>query len=412
MKKIIAALSLLTIIFISCSKDDSGEPKILSNENLITSFSLTIDNKVYMGDIDQINKTITFNVVGKDLKSLTPTVIYSKKAKLLPSAGVVQNFNNEIVYNVIAENGDSNAYRIIVNNRPLSSENKILTFSVVINNQTILADIDHNKKLITINTGTFDKTALTPKVTISPNATISPNVNSSINLSDAILISVTAENGDITSYKVIANPSKIEQITTISGVYTNNPMLLYVGADLSIYGDFLDINRTNAKLYLTDGTNNFPLPIIKSSNYNNGDYLVKYNLTTKIPKNIPTYAKYKIIFEYKDSKTESETYIDILAENAPNPISLNKSVYNFNDVLIINGDNLKEIISIPSSGSYYLIQNPYYDINLNSDKSELRVTLSNYQLFPSYFGLPEEEKIISILDNNRRVGATIKAVLK
>lgn len=412
MKKIIAALSLLTIVLISCSKDDSREPKTLNNENLITSFSLTIDNQVYLGDIDQINKTITINVIGKDVQSLKPTVIHSKNAQLIPSASVAQNFNNEIIYNVIAENGDSNAYRIIVNNRPLSSENKVLTFSVVINNQTITADIDHNKRLITLNTGTFDKTALTPKVTISPLATVSPNVNSSINLNNSIMISVTAENGDVTSYKVIANPSKIEQISTISGIYSNNPMLLYVGADLSIYGNFLDPNIPNAKLYLTDGTNNYPLPIIKSSSYNNGDYLVQYNLTTKIPKNIPTYAKYKIVYENMDSKTESETFIDILAENAPNPISINKSLYNFNDILIINGDNLKETISIPSNGSFYLIQNPYYDINLNSNKSELRVTLNQFQLFPAYYGLPEEEKIISILDNNRRVGATIKAVLK
>jgi len=409
MKKITA---ILAIIIISCSKGDSPEePIVLNDQNQITSFKLTINNETISGNIDQINKSITFNVVGADLTSLVPSVQYSDMAKLSPPKNESQNFNGEIIYNVFAENGDSNAYRVIVNNRPLGPENKIKAFSIFINNETIDATINDNLKLIIFNSGTFDITALIPSFTISEYATISPNTGVPQNFNNSVTYTVTAENGNIAQYKIITNPSKINGISTIAGTFTQNPTLLYVGAQIFIVGDFIDPNRPNAKLYLTDGINNYSLPILNSEMYSVNEYINEYNLYTKIPENVPTYGNYKIIYEANGFQSESESYVDILAENPPKHLSLNQDLYQVNDILIITGENLTDMIAIPSDGSVYLIQNSNnYDLSVNPERTEIKLTLDYYRLFPSYFGRGEEEKIITLLGPNRRVGETIKTV--
>lgn len=409
MKKIIILLNLFTLTIVSCSKEDSPEePVILSDQNLITSFSIQINNETISGNIDEVNKTINFDVVGADLNSLVPIVNYSAKSQIIPSENEPQNFNNEVIYNVIAENGDSNAYRVIINNRPLSSENKILSFSLVINNKTVDTNIDHDAKLITFNAGSFDITALNPAITISEYASISPSSNETQNFDNTIVYTVTAENSVIAEYKVHANHSNITGISTIGGTFTQNPTLLYVGAEIFVVGDFLDPNRPNAKFYLTDGTNNYDLPILKSEKYSVNDYIITYNLYTKIPENVPTYSNYRINYEVNDFISESEGFIDILAENLPKPLSLNQDLYKRNDVLIITGENLTDMIAIPSNGSVFLIENSNnYDYTVNTERSEARLTLDYYYLFRD-----PEDKIITLLGPGRRAGESIKTIFK
>jgi len=278
MEKLIKLL-IFTFIIISCSKGDSPtpEPVVLSDLNYITSFKLLINGELMSGHINQDN-TITFDVVGANLNSLTPVVEYSAKARLSPSINVPQNFNNEVDYTVFAENGDSNIYRVIVNNRPLSTENKILSCSVVINNNTIDADIDQESKMITFNSGEFNITALTPTIIISEYATISPNSESQQNFENIVTFTVTAENGETSEYKVISNPPQITAISTLGGSFSFNPLLLYTGAKIIVYGYNLNPNLPGAKLYLTDGTNNFPLSILDYSSYNYDPLYIGYLL--------------------------------------------------------------------------------------------------------------------------------------
>lgn len=412
MKRIITSLGLLILILISCSKEDEPkEPIVLSGQNSITSFKLTLNNEVVSGNIDQNAKTISFNVAGADLNSLKPTVQYSDKARLSPSESEAQNFNNEVSYTVFAENGDPNVYRVIIDNRPLGIENKILSFSVIVNNETIEAVIDHDKQLITFNAGSYDKTALSPAITVSEYATITPQSDTVQNFDNTIVYTVTAENGRVVEYKVIANAPKVNGLSTIVGTFTMNPTLLYVRADIYVVGDFLDPDRPNAELYLSDGTNNFPLTILRSENYSTNEYITTYNLYSKIPDNVPTSSNYKIIYKVDNFITELENYVDIVAENAPKPISLNQESYNWNDILIITGENLPDMISIPSNGSNFIIANSNnYDLSVNSERTELTLTLDYYYLFPSYFGNDPQEKIITLLGPGRRAGETITTI--
>ncbi|PSR09110.1 MAG: hypothetical protein C7M88_07645, partial [Candidatus Arcticimaribacter sp.] len=82
-----------------------------STENLISSFLLTIDSQVYVGQIDQENNTIQVNVpTGSDLQNLVPQITTSSYATIFPSTDATQNFDAPITYTVSAENGDVKDY--------------------------------------------------------------------------------------------------------------------------------------------------------------------------------------------------------------------------------------------------------------------------------------------------------------
>lgn len=412
--KITTLLFVISVIT-SCSKDaESDFPPVLSSENKITSFQLEIKDEIINGNIDQAEKTISFNVVGADISSLIPTVVYSEKAKISPLETVSQNFNSEVAYTVYAENGESKIYRVIINNRPLSKENKILSFLVNVNDETISADINQETHLITFNIGQFDKTQLKPNIKVSEFAAISPQNNSVNNFENITIYTVIAENGDETNYKVVVNAPKVSDISTLGGSFSFNPILVYSRADLIISGAFIDPDRPDAELYLTDGTTRYSLPFIKSSLYHTTDYITEYSIYTKIPENIPTYSKYKLVYRIDDFITESEGFIDVISENVPKPLELNQDLYESNDVLIISGENLTDMIAIPSNGSVYLIKKSNsYDLMVNSERTEIRLTLDYYRLFPSYFGNYEkQQKVITLLGPNRRAGETIIAVFK
>lgn len=387
------------LLLASCSKDNEPDvPIVLSSENAITSFGLTINGALINGTIDPLAKTISFDLVGADLSSLKPTVKYSNKAVLSPSENESQNFNIEVTYLVIAENGDSSVYKVIINNRPVAEENRILTFSTVINNETIEANINQNKLSITFNSGDFDRTALSPNITVSDYATISPDPTIPQNFETPVIYTVTAENGDVKVYKVSVNAPTFRNTSS-------RPILLFSRAELFISGNFLDQNLPGAELYLSNGTHIYSLPITSSVSYNENDYTTVYSIYTKIPENIPTHSNYRIGFRTDNSDVQSENVIDILAENAPKFVSLNQTSYSWNDVLVITGENLTEIITIPSNGSIFIVKKSgSYDYTLNSTKTEISLILDYGYFFPSYFGRSPSEKTMSFRTQDGRMG--------
>jgi len=392
MIKKIATLVCTLLVLISCSKDTEPDlPIVLSSQNTITSFKLTIDGEIFNGTIDQIEKTISFSMVGAELSSLKPTIEYSDKATISPLENENQNFNNEVPYTVYAENGESSIYRVIINNRPFSTENEILSFSVTIENETIDAEINQDSKTINFDVGDLNKTSLTPTISISEYATISPDVTIPQNFENPITYIVTAENGDKSEYVIIANMPEINNYNTSN--------LYYIRANLFISGKFLDPDKPGAEIYLFDGINKYQLPILKHENYS-GERATIFNLYTKIPENVPTDNDYKIIYKTDSYQIESSQFIDVVAENAPKFTSLNQNSYSWNDVLVINGENLTDTIVIPSNGSLYLIQNTYhYDYTLNSDKTQISLILDSRDLF-----YDPTEKIITFWGPERRIG--------
>jgi len=388
------------LILISCSKDTEPDlPIVLSSQNTITSFTLTVNGEIINGTVDQTAKTISFSLVGAELSSVKPTIQYSDKARISPLENANQNFNNEVTYTVYAENGDSNIYRVIVNNRQFGNENKILSFSVSADNETSVGNIDHETNIINFDIGGINKSSLTPILSFSEYATISPDPTIPQNFEAPVIYTVTAENGDEREYTLIANMPEIENYSNI-----NNSFLYYIRANLMISGKFLDPGKPGAEIYLFDGINKYQLPIIKHENYS-GEKTTIFNLYTKIPENVPTNSNYRIIYKTNLLQIESSQFIDVVAENAPKFTSLSQNSYSWNDVLVVNGENLTETIVIPSNGSNFIVKNSHnYDYTLNKDKTQISLILDYYYLFPAYFGLPPSEKTITFWGQGGRIG--------
>ncbi len=408
----------ILFVFLSCGKDEPevntvieqyvSEP--LSTENLITSFSLILNGEEQLGTVDQSTRLISFETAGANIEALRPKIEYSDKATISPSPDVEQNFEEEVAYTVLAENGEPNIYRVNVSNRPLSDANEILSFKITLNNQVIEANIDNELKEISFNAGSIDISGIVPNIEISEHATIFPESDVAQDFNNLDNYTVTAENGAQVEYKIIVNKPKITGLSTIVGIFSNNPMLLYTGVDMVVSGEFLNLDEIDSGVYLFDGENKFPLSV-SDVQKTEQEFVTFYSLSFKIPNNIPTNPNYKIVYESKNLIAESEGIIDLISENVPNPTSFNQTRYQRGDVFQLTGENLPAMIAIPSNGSLYLIANSgNYDLMVNDEKTLLTLTLDSYFLFPSYYGRVDEEKTITLLGPSRRAGATIKAI--
>ncbi|HSP83567.1 MAG TPA: DUF5018 domain-containing protein [Gillisia sp.] len=407
MKKI--TIIFLALLVISCSKDD--KPVVLATGNQILEFSLSIDGEIYLGIIDQQQKTISFETERKDVSSLKPTIIFSEKARIEPSPNMSRDFRQEVDYTVYAENGVPNVYRVRVNNRPVSLENEIDSFSFNIEGTSYDAVINRQTGFIRADVPLGDISALTPVINIPAHATIDPPANEARDFSIPVTYTVTAENGDRRSYTVQINEPEIEGI--ILG-YSANPSF-YVGAEAGLTGRFLLNEGEIPEVYFYDGTNKYvPEQLEFHNSY--GDFwegVRHYAVTFVIPDDIPTNV-YTVVMEKRGYRVEYNG-LDIKKENAPNPLSLSKEVFSRDDVLKIFGENLTARIVIPSNGSHYLLWETYaVDITVNNERTEMNFT-PNYRqdnLYPAYYGREQEERKITFFDESGRIGRSIMTIFK
>ncbi|WP_282143145.1 DUF5018 domain-containing protein [Cellulophaga baltica] len=407
MKNIIFILVLFVGVLSSCKKDDAPEtPKevVLSTENQIISFQLNIEGTLVTGSIDETNKLITLDTEDADVTSLVPIIEYSDDSTISPAVNVSQNFENEVAYTIIAENGDSNIYRVVVNN--ISSNTAILNFQLLINAKTYEGTIDNDSKTLYVET---DYTLETADIVFSlPEGTsITPVLEGTPNFYLPIEYIITAENGETTIYT----------LTTKAYYFfdNNSNHLFYSDATAGFSGTGLDLTIPNSSIIIENEQNSYTIQntiISNSSTYTNGMPFDAFRCT--FPDNITTATDYKIKYLIDgEVKTVSDFNIDVLAENVPVITSLNQEKYAWNDILIITGENLPDIISIPSNGSLFIIQNSNsYDLTVNNDRTQLTLTLDYSYLFPSYFGRPEGEKTITLYGTNRRIGTTINTIFK
>ncbi|RXG28347.1 DUF5018 domain-containing protein [Leeuwenhoekiella marinoflava] len=393
---------LFIFLIIACSKDEDSEEIILSSENKITSFQLMLNGVLENGDINDSDKSIIFNTAGANLNSLIPEVEFSKSATIKPDINSPQNFSNDISYTVYAENGETNIYRIIVNNRELSTENKILSFQLKLGEELTEGVIDESSKIISFNSGEYDISNISPEIEISERATISPNPGIEQNFNNIVDYQVTSESGVMSTYSVIANKPVIEDVQGLGGFSK-----FYVGATVYVYGKYINPEIEGSEIYLSDGVNTYPVEAkeIYSSFYENINY-TSFNF--QIPWNLPYNTNYQFIYKNDKGTFISESQLDIMMENAPKFTSSNQNQYSYLDVIEITGENLYPQIAIPSNGNIFLITEYYYDIRVNDEKTLLELTLDYYNLFPRYYGQGVQTKAITLFGPNSRVGESFE----
>ena len=405
MKKIVNQIICLLLIStsISCSKEDKNEPKILSSKNQILSFELPVDGDYIAGEIDEETKVISFNTIGQDLTHLKPRISYSEKARVVPSENEFQDFSSQVSYTVYAENGTSEVYRIQANNRPLSSEKKILSFALTIDGENVEAEINQDAKEIYIDVGT-EITGIDPTITVSDFATYEL-IDESPDFTKPVKYKVTAEDGSSVVYELQVNKPNIDYVRSWV-----EELLFYPGAEIIVSGKFLNIT-TNTNFFLENesGEKIFPEIVQKESYMNEMMRTEVYNTFIKIPYDAPT-GVYKLVVEL-ETYTLHYNGIDILADDVPRVSSSEKAEYHMNDTLVLHGTNLYPYIMIPDEGSHYLIApiGNYTKIEVNEDGTELRFLLDYHY---DQFFWPAENKHIYLMDENRRIGESIEVSFK
>ncbi|TAI48604.1 DUF5018 domain-containing protein [Flagellimonas allohymeniacidonis] len=107
-----ALFAIFLLLFISCSTDTSDDaPPTGSDQNNISSFIIS----GVRGTInDQENIISLILPEGTDLTALTPSIGIPTGATINPESDEEGDFSNPVIYAVTAENGEVNAYTVIV----------------------------------------------------------------------------------------------------------------------------------------------------------------------------------------------------------------------------------------------------------------------------------------------------------
>jgi hypothetical protein len=364
---------ILSVLFINCSKDDDS-PK-LSSENKILSFKIEVNNITYSGNINNVSKEVRIQTLGlENFTSVIPSIEISPNATINPTESTSQNFNNIVNYTVSAENGEIANYQIITENTPFSDEKKILDFELNIDNESFIGDINHNDLTIIVETYK-DVSDVSPIIEISENATVSPNANENQNFNIPVEYTVTAQDGTSNTYTV--NILKREINSTVQKCYVRATSFGRV--------TYLDLNNQDYQLYLENEVNSYLLNFFDIETWDDNGVSTT-NFYFYINENIETAINYKLRFKINgQTKAETSYEIDVLKENAPKINSANQQSYNYNDTLILTGENLVPGLRIPANGNIYQYNESY--VSVSSDQTILTFPMTvNYQMFPSWVG--------------------------
>jgi hypothetical protein len=171
--------------------------------------------------------------------------------------------------------------------------------------------------------------------------------------------------------------------------------------------DFMDPTVPGASLFLDDGVNQIPLPLLETTSYEN-QRIISHRVSTRIPDNTPTSADYKIVLQSGELRIASDFLIDVLAENAPRIISVNQDSYVEGDTLIVTGENLTDFIGVPSNASFYLF-NPDGNIvvTLNPEQTEYQLLMQGSFSRSAFFPFNATTRDVIFMTAERRMGDQI-----
>jgi len=231
MKKILT-LILLSVIYISCEKEKSGDNRIVSIDS--KNSSVTIDHEknsitlTFEKEADVNNSNIIVNLPGG--ASISPEL-------------TAKNIKTEKEYTVIAENGKIRKYTLsLVFLKSKACD--IISFKL----NEFEGTINENEILINVLKSS-DISSVTPELKVSENATVTCNQSLPYDLSKDIEFTVNAEDGNIKKYSLKVNYIKgLESIELIGGENTYEGEINYenytVNFDIS-YSFFAKLLKVN-----------------------------------------------------------------------------------------------------------------------------------------------------------------------
>jgi len=249
--------------------------QILPNtEHDIVSFS--VPEQKAPSSIDAINHAVKIQVVkGTNISALTPTISVSPGATIERPSGVTQDFTNNVLYIVTAENGSTQIWIVTINADPLNKETNIIEFSIFEQAApSIIDSINHTIQIEIVKDA--DITALTPTISVSPGATIELASGITADFTNDVTYTVTAEDGSTTQTwiaMVTIDPSvNINNLSNEGFRIYPNPASEYVRIELDAFADIRLLDITGKVVYREDnatGTRS-----IYVADYKKGMYLL------------------------------------------------------------------------------------------------------------------------------------------
>jgi len=195
----------------------------LSAEAEITAFSFA--EQVAAATIDATSGTITIEVLyGTDLTGLVSTFTVSAGAKayvndvLQVSGTTANNFTNDVVYKVVAEDGTIKEWTVTVT-MPAQPSTAAEIVSFVLAEQTGAATINSTAGTIAIEVNsTADLTALTPTIQVSAGASISPASGAVQDFTNPVTYTVTAQDNTTTKAWTVTVTKPQVNVVTIAQI--------------------------------------------------------------------------------------------------------------------------------------------------------------------------------------------------
>ncbi|MCG8699301.1 MAG: DUF5018 domain-containing protein, partial [Bacteroidales bacterium] len=189
--------------------------EVLSGDNDIISF--TVEEQFGATNINFANHTISLNVVsGTDLSGLIPSIEVSKYATINPPSGEIQDFNDTVAYEVKAQDGTIQEWKVSITIQTLSSEKEITAFTFAEQASPAVIDSASQRIEIEVKPGT-DITKLIPYISVSKYATITPAPGIAQDFSSPVTYTVKAQNGSTKNWLVtVIVPSSEKDILSFS----------------------------------------------------------------------------------------------------------------------------------------------------------------------------------------------------
>ncbi|MDH7445236.1 DUF5018 domain-containing protein [Aquimarina sp. 2201CG14-23] len=187
---------------------EKSSDKNIKAFGFLASDNIALDTDI-TGEINETTKTISLVFdAGTEITALIPKIEIASTASIYPNPNDVQDFSNEIAYEVIAENGNKSMYTVH-SNVLQRDEKEILKFEFLLEDnpgnllENYEAIIDEEKNEIKLNLpeGT-NLNNLVPRITISDGATVNPEVETSQNFNTILDYTVTAEDGTTAKYNI------------------------------------------------------------------------------------------------------------------------------------------------------------------------------------------------------------------
>ncbi|MBN2744972.1 MAG: DUF5018 domain-containing protein, partial [Marinilabiliaceae bacterium] len=154
--------------------------------------------------IDPLLQTVWLSVpYGTDRGSLTPDIVVSPEASVVPESGITVSLSKPHTYVVTSQSGSSAEWTVTVTEEP-NSDNDILNFYIA--SQVGESTIDTDAHTINVIMPHWcDVSRLTPVVIVSDNADVDPKSGLTTDFSLPVVYAVTAEDGSTLKWIVTVN---------------------------------------------------------------------------------------------------------------------------------------------------------------------------------------------------------------